>query len=211
MKTVGEILAEQRKKKKLDLDYVAEKTRIRSHFLLAIEKNKFDRLPFGTSAYGFIKNYAEFLGLGSDYVLAVFRRDFAEDKKGRVIPRGLIKPLDSPRFFSSPKFKYIILILLFLFIISAYLLNQYLSLVRGPFLEIISPAENGLVSDPVLILIGRTEPDAVVKINQEIINIATDGSFEYELDLNEGSNLILIEAVNKLGKSRRLERLVEKN
>src|SRR5574340_537663 len=80
MTTVGEILANARARKNLDLAAVEKATKIRAKFLEALEQNRFDKLPPGTFVKGFIKNYATFLGLPVEETLAFYRRQANEEK-----------------------------------------------------------------------------------------------------------------------------------
>ena len=86
MKTVGEILKEARCEKQIGFEEAETSTKIRHEFLQAIEENNFNKLPDFTTAQGFVKNYAEFLGLSAESALAVFRRDFAQKQPQKLLP-----------------------------------------------------------------------------------------------------------------------------
>lgn len=206
MKTVGEILSAKRKKKKVDIQAVAEATKIRPRFIKAIEKNDFNQLPSASTAYGFIKNYASYLRISSQYVLAIFRRDFYEDKKGKIIPRGLVKPLDSPKILRSPRIGLFLLTGLFIIALLVYLASQYFSLVRGPFLEVTAPQEKTNTPLSLIEVTGKTEPDATVQVNGQLTNVSSRGKFSQMVNLNEGKNLIVIEATSKFGRKKRAVR-----
>jgi cytoskeletal protein RodZ len=203
MKTVGEILAEARKKKNLEIEQIAEATKIRPCFLKIIEENNFNELPSATVGQGFIKNYAQFLGLSPKFALAVFRRDFIEDKQGKIIPRGLVEPLDKPRFLRSSRIGFFILTAVLILSLLIYLMSQYLSLRRGPSLKISSPQDQLHTEAAFVEVVGETEPDATVTVNGRLVNLSSEGEFSFALDLNEGKNLVIVEAVNKLNKTRR--------
>ncbi|MBN1263598.1 MAG: helix-turn-helix domain-containing protein [Candidatus Pacebacteria bacterium] len=208
MKTVGKILKETRKKKEISLVRAASSTRIRLGFLRSIENNDFARLPSAASAYGFVKNYAEYLGVSTERVLAVFRRDFLTDKKGRVVPRGLVKPLDTPGFFRSSRLGFFLATFCFIAAILAYLGWQYFSLSRGPQLALVSPDDQVRVFGDSIEVAGNSEPDATVRINGESIVLSGRGDFTAIVFLKEGKNVILVEATNKWGKKTRQVREV---
>ena len=63
MDDVGGRLREAREKLGLTLEEVERTTRIRVHHLEAIERGELDSLPSPVQARGFLRNYAEFLGL----------------------------------------------------------------------------------------------------------------------------------------------------
>lgn len=75
---IGMTLAAQRQRHGLDRDEVARRLRIRPNYLEAIERGRFDQLPGRTYALGFLKTYAEFLGLDPEAVVEAYRQEGAE-------------------------------------------------------------------------------------------------------------------------------------
>ena len=202
MKTVGEILSSVRKQKQLTIEVVAKKTKIRPHYLQAIESNSFDQLPSVVVAQGFIKNYAEFVGTSASYAQAIFRRDFSEDQSGKIIPRQLAEPLDRIPFWQSPRFGYFLVGFGLLIIVGAYLFFQYFSFWNGPGLELTSP-EDGLITEERYVEVaGCTQLDAVVKINEQLVSLDHEGCFRQGVNLIEGENQILVKAENKIGRAQ---------
>ncbi|MFZ4665068.1 MAG: helix-turn-helix domain-containing protein [Prochlorotrichaceae cyanobacterium] len=65
---VGLYLQQQREARYLTVDAVSEKTRIRSGLISALESGHVDELPEPIYLRGFVKRYAEFLGLDGDSV-----------------------------------------------------------------------------------------------------------------------------------------------
>src|SRR5258706_11720219 len=63
-----------REAKGLTLEQVAAKTKIGTRFLDAIEKGEFERLPGGIFSRGFVRTYAESLGLDAGEVMSSFDR-----------------------------------------------------------------------------------------------------------------------------------------
>lgn len=72
---IGALLREQRKRRGEDLRKAAQALRIRYPYLEAIEEERFERLPGATYATGFVRAYAEYLGLDSDEILRRFREE----------------------------------------------------------------------------------------------------------------------------------------
>ena len=60
---VGQRLRQARKARKLELAEAAKATRIRSHYLRALEEGEFAELPSPAQVRGFLRTYAEFLEL----------------------------------------------------------------------------------------------------------------------------------------------------
>lgn len=78
--TVGDMLRRAREGKRLEIAAVANQSRIRSGYLKAIEEGRFQDLPGLTYAVGFVRTYADHLGLDSEDVVRRFRDEVAELK-----------------------------------------------------------------------------------------------------------------------------------
>jgi cytoskeleton protein RodZ len=70
---VGGLLRASRLRCGEDLDVIAQVLRIRRRHLQAIEDGNFDQLPGTTYAVGFIRTYADYLGLDSEEVVRRFK------------------------------------------------------------------------------------------------------------------------------------------
>jgi len=208
MRNVGEILSGKRKSLGLKLEDVEKETKIRQRYLEAIEKNEFSRISDSTIVKGFIRNYAQALNLSPEYVLAVFRRDFCENEKGQIIPRGIVEPLDEKRFYWTPKATFILVIFLLLGSFAFFFTRQYLKFSSAPPLEVISPKE-GQIFKEKLEVSGRTDKDASVKVDGTLISISENGEFKEEIILPRGENVVTIEAVNRQGKKTVVNRKVK--
>jgi cytoskeletal protein RodZ len=208
MKNVGKILQEARLERKITLEQVSEQTKIRQDVLAALEANDFQRLSSIASIKGFLKSYAEFLGLPSAQVLAFFRRDFMGKEKKKVVLGGLVKPVVRRQFNWTPKKTTIIIVVFFFIILAGWLIFQYLSLVRPPSLKITEPVPDTRVGQVTIEVIGRADPDSLVTVNKEVVLLSSNGDFSHQVSLYPGENNLIIEATNKLGKKRSIERTV---
>ncbi len=202
MKTVGQILRNTRLEKQISLEEASRVLKIRKEFLEILEEDNFSALPSYTSSLGFLKNYAEFLGLSSSSILAIFRRDFSK-----------------PNIVVYPKTKYInlrwgpklmlILIAFFSFLgLGGYLGYHYFSLHKPPVVEIFSPPEGEKVFQDKVEVKGKTQPDSILTINDISVSPFSNGEFRYEIELFSGENKIVIVAKNKIGKETRIERTI---
>jgi cytoskeleton protein RodZ len=73
MVPIGEQLREARERKGLDLERVADETNIARRYLAALEAEDFGVFPGDPYAIGFLRNYAEFLGLPSDELAQAYK------------------------------------------------------------------------------------------------------------------------------------------
>jgi cytoskeletal protein RodZ len=73
--TVGATLRARREERNEDLRFVAQMLRIRYPYLKAIEDGRPDELPGPTYAIGFVRTYADHLGLDSDRMVQRFKAE----------------------------------------------------------------------------------------------------------------------------------------
>lgn len=205
---VSQRLRNERLKKGLTLDEVSKATKIRINFLSAIENGDYQKLPSSTYAQGFVKNYAEFLGLSKNEILALFRREFNEDNFFKVLPEGLTNPQEintSEVRFSGKLFILILIFIILLF----YAVFQYRYAILNPPLEIYSPKEAEVVSLRTTTVVGKTDPNATVYINESSVSIDQNGNFKKNIDLFTGKSTIKVKVINYFGRQTYLERHIE--
>ncbi len=68
--TIHQLLRQKRLERNLSLEEVAQAIRIRQPFLQALEEGNFSALPSLVQARGFLRAYADYLGLDADALLA---------------------------------------------------------------------------------------------------------------------------------------------
>ena len=76
-KSVGQKLRQAREARSLSLEEVAQATYMRAHYLQALETGELDVLPSITQARGFLRAYADFLGLDGNVLLSELADDGA--------------------------------------------------------------------------------------------------------------------------------------
>ncbi len=86
MQSIGERIEEARKRKGISLREAAEATKIRSDFLSSIEQNKFDFDLPDIYKRGFLKNYARYLKIDPDKIIAEYNAQ--QLTKARSSKRG---------------------------------------------------------------------------------------------------------------------------
>lgn len=209
MKTVGEILKKARTEKGLELETIESQLRIRKKFLSALEENSWENLPSLPYIKGFLRNYSLFLGLKPEEMVAIFRRQFGERQKGKLIPEGLAHPLNEPLLKFTPQTAVFGIIAIFLLFFLGYLILQFRSYTSPPNLVITQPAEGMVLNANKIQIEGKTDSDAVVSVNNQKIALDKDGQFKTSISLLPGVNTITIESTSKYGKKRTLTRTVE--
>lgn len=206
--TIGEILQQARTRKKISLDELAELTKIKIKYLVALEANQFDQLPAAIFVQGYIKAYSRVLQFDDQPLLALLRRDYAQSQTGQLLARSFIQPVLRRGQFWRPMTLVAAGAAIFFVILLGYVGWQWRSLNRPPKLEISTPAENELVAAKVVVR-GQTDPEAMVAINAQPISIQADGTFQAEINLpKEGMTTITVEAIDSRGKKIEAQRVV---
>ncbi|MEK7544124.1 MAG: helix-turn-helix domain-containing protein [Patescibacteria group bacterium] len=208
MKTVGSILKEAREAKHLTFEQAELSTKIRAKFLAGIESDDYSSLPSQAYAKGFVKNYAEFLGIPAPTILAFFRRQTQEITRSSILPTGVAQSLNRAWFQLTPgKF----LIFLFMGLVLAFLIYlglQYGQLQSPPGLTIETPKESAVITTKKVEVLGVTDSDATVTVNGISVLVRGDGKFFDQVTLEPGNNTIIVIATSRYGKSSTVTRTV---
>jgi cytoskeleton protein RodZ len=98
---IGRFLEQKRKEKGLSLEEVEQATKIRKRYLDGLEREDYAVLPAGVYAQGFLKTYANFLGLDGDALsrqLKSRRKPWRERgiNYNSVLESGFEEPLIAP-------------------------------------------------------------------------------------------------------------------
>lgn len=203
MITVGKLLKSQRKRKKLTLDDVTDATKVHRKYLKALESDDCSIFSNKIHATGFLKLYAEYLELDVNQVLAFWRREFEGDFDKKAINNSKkisFAGIENSKLLITPGVIFAVLISVVIVGFFGYLFVQYNQYSGAPSLYIYNPSDNQVVSEDLLDVLGKTERDSVLFINNQRVVLNTDGSFATSLKLSEGLNTLSFSAVNKLGK-----------
>ncbi len=92
---IGDLLREAREAQGHTLEEVEKATRIRLKYLEALEAGDFAALPSRAQARGFLRNYAQFLGLEVEPILAQYN-EAANRKSFLPLPAPRPRPVDRP-------------------------------------------------------------------------------------------------------------------
>src|SRR5260370_4305424 len=90
--TIGELLRQTREQYDTSIEQIGAALRIRPVFLQAIEDNQYDRLPGPVYAVGFVRTYADYLGLGG----AAIAQPFTSEAAGLETKADLAFPMPLP-------------------------------------------------------------------------------------------------------------------
>ena len=157
---VGTLLKKEREKKKKDLRKISETLCIRECYLQALEQSDYEKFPGRTYAIGFLRTYADFLGLDVNALVEKYHKEnnfLKEDVLDMPI-------LDKPNLF--PKAKYFFVAVLVIVLMWAF----WYFLTYPSTADIDLPVAQEQVSTPVVDVLEVVEvveevPIAVVEEN----------------------------------------------
>ena len=195
--SLPERLYAARERKGVDLYRAERDTKIRARYLGALERGDYKDLPGAVYTKGFLRNYALYLGLDPEDVLAQWRRERGDGKEqppAIVVPRPISAPRKGMTF--SPGIVVAALLTVVIVAFGAYLGLQVLRFTKPPTIALTQPAT--AVSDvdestTTYTLQGTTLPGATVSIatpgrEPYQVTATSDGSWTAAVDLRRGRN-----------------------
>jgi cytoskeletal protein RodZ len=217
MKTVGDFIKDQRFKNNISRVELGEMTHIKTNFIKAIEESKWEDLPELPVVIGFVKSISHFLDIDETEPVALLRRSYqvtSRDIKLKNQQNALIshpskiKNIEK-RFIWNPKLTFATLVVIILFFVFGYLIFQYQKFNAPPTLIINEPSVSQKVESGELKIIGKTDTDATVTINNQPVIVSADGSFQTTLEISQSTKSIQVIAKGRSGKVSTVSRTIE--
>jgi cytoskeleton protein RodZ len=179
--------------------------------LRALEAGAYDELPAAVYARGFVKLYAEYLGVDPTVALRDFAAERARDERVtselRLVPK-MLRPFRRPRWVVRPRTTAILGGVLVGIAALSYLFFEVRGFTRAPFLDVSDPPGNIEMHGSTLVVRGKTDPTVEVRINGERTFVKSDGVFEETLGVSEGVNAIRVTATSVGGREHVVTREV---
>ena len=190
MVTVGEILKKKRKLLEKTIDQISLDTKIQPRFLRYIESNSFDKFDSPIHAQGFIKIYTKHLNLDEEKILAIYRRSQPKIEN-KLSPERETK-IGNSAIKLTPKLITITLSVIFLLTVLSYIGYQIFQFQSPPEIKLHSPENGSIVTTEMVQVIGISDINNSIFINDTPVEIDSNGRFQYDVSLNPGINLITV-------------------
>ncbi len=195
--SLPERLYAARERKGVDLYRAERDTKIRARYLGALERGDYKELPGAVYTKGFLRNYALYLGLDPEDVLAQWRHERGDGKEqppAIVVPRPISTPRKGLTF--SPGLVVAALLTVVIVAFGAYLGIQVLRFTKPPTIAVTQPATAVVDVDESMTsytLQGTTLPGATVSIatpgrEPYQVTAKSDGEWAAAVDLRRGRN-----------------------
>ncbi len=203
--SLPERLLAARERKGVDLYRAERDTKIRARYLAALERGDYRELPGAVYTKGFLRNYAMYLGLDPDDILAQWHRERGETLASEpviVVPRPITAPRQS--FTFSPGIVVAALLTVAVVAFVAYLGVQLLRFAKPPTLSVTDPLTAVTEVDETTTsytLRGSSIPGATITVTtpgRDPIRASAGpaGAWSIDVDLRRGRNQFDITATD---------------
>lgn len=193
-----------RERKGVDLYRAERDTKIRARYLSALERGEYKELPGDVYTKGFLRNYANYLGLDAEEVVTQWRRDRGDAPAGKTVltvPRPLAQSRPGLQF--SPGVVVAALLTLMIVGIGVWLGVQVMRFAKPPTLAITSPREATVQLEETATsytLEGTSIPGATISIEMaggtRTASADSTGKWSLTVDLRRGQNEYRIDATD---------------
>ena len=208
---VGETLQLARERKGVDLYRAERDTKIRLHYLAALEDGDWDELPAPVYTKGFLRNYAIYLGLEPDEILDRWRDEMEQMRTAtRVAVAPPPMPLAEPggrRFTVSPGMIVAGLVVVVILAFLGYLGLQFMRFVQVTEVALTYPANvYSQIDAQEVTLQGTAGRGAVIRItgpDGQIYSTTADetGAWNRDVPLSRGQNNFSVIATDPVTQS----------
>ena len=195
MLTAGNILKARRKELNLSIKKIANDTKIQEAYLEKLENNDFESFDSLVFVNGYVKIYADYLGLDVDKLSALFRRQTKQESTTVKVRTNRNKTgINTLSKLITPNNVLIGMGITFVLAVILFISIQFYNFRKAPMLEIYTPANQTISQEKKVEISGTTENSVSVFINDNEINVDENNNFTTEINLREGTNTITIKA-----------------
>lgn len=205
--TLGEKLGKLRSDRRISLAEISRATKIQVKYLEYLEEGAYEKLPADVYVKGFLRNYAEFLGIDEKILVKLYEKELGIKnnlEKGKKFKRGDLlagrEKIDISSFIITPRILAVSAIAILIFGGFFYLYREIGSFASSPRLIILSPDKNYSTRGNSVEVSGVTDRDAKVFINEQPVLVNDEGGFKENLTLQSGTSTVTIRAVNRFDK-----------
>ncbi|BCX14517.1 MAG: hypothetical protein KatS3mg088_200 [Patescibacteria group bacterium] len=205
MLTIGNFIKKERIEKKLSLESLERKTKIKKEFIYALEREDWQSLPEFPVVLGFVKNIAKALNVNENKAAAFLRRDYPP----KIVSLTPKTPIGKKSFVWSPRSTLLAGIILAVLVVVSFLGYQAYRFLSPPSLVLFSPKDGDKVRVGELLVSGKTDVDAIVFVNNQPVVIDSDGNFQAQILVDQNTNQLVVKARSRSGKERVVEQRLE--
>ena len=202
---MGEKLRQIRNERRISLNEVSKHTQIQLKYLEYLEEGKYEKLPAEVYVKGFLRNYANFLGVDGNFLLKLYNRERGIQKnikKEKKTSEGFEqrKLVKISNFVIVSKATAVAFAVILAVLAAVYLYKEVDKFISVPRLTLLEPADGIAVESGAVWIKGITDKDCKVFINGQSILVSDKGEFNEKVNLQKGANFITIKSKNRFDK-----------
>lgn len=197
-------LAQRREASFISRKTAAFHLKVLEKYIVAMEEDNETLLPPNIYSINLLKRYAIYLKEDPEVIVALFRKKYA-----------FPSTIGAPKHEVSRKDLRIrsrVLNHLFFLglggLVIGYLVYCTVVITSPPEVVIYEPEEHWVMQSPVLVVRGKSNPLAKVRINGQLVALNSEGQFSQELVLGTGQNVIEVSATKRYSRERLVTRTV---
>ena len=198
------------------LEQATEDTRIREKFLQAIESGDYQSLPGTVYTKGFLRNYAGYLNLDPEEMLALYTGERGGSEPARSF--APMRPLVKRSFIFTPAVLVPVVVLAGILLFVVYVYYQFTNFAVAPHVDITDPPGDAVSQVAEYTVKGKTNPDGRITVRVspglDTINDVRpnrDGTFSVSVPLKPGPNHIEVQVLDPSGKLAQAARTIQLN
>ena len=201
---LAERLYAAREEKGVDLYRAERDTKIRARYLAALERGEYKELPGDVYTKGFLRNYANYLGLDAEEVVGQWRRELGDQKPKKTVlavPRPISQPRKGLQF--SPGIVVAALLTILIIAVGVWLGVQVMRFAKPPTLALTAPREAAVLLEQgtaTYTLEGTSIPGATITIEMaggsRTTSADSTGEWSLTIPVNRGRNEFKIDATD---------------
>ncbi|HEV2251249.1 MAG TPA: helix-turn-helix domain-containing protein [Candidatus Limnocylindria bacterium] len=214
MARLGDALRLHREQMGVTMEQAAEDTRIREKFLQAIESGDYQSLPGTVYTKGFLRNYAQYLNLDPEEMLALYTGERGGADPARTF--APMKPLVKRSFIFTPTVLVPVVVLAGILLFLGYIYYQFTNFAVAPHVDITDPPGDAVSQVAEYTVKGKTNPEGriTVRVSPGLDTIndvrpAKDGTFSVTVPLKPGPNHVEVQVLDPAGKLAQASRTIQ--
>ncbi len=206
--TLAEKLKLARLDKKISLPDLSKQFRIPVKYLEYLEAGQWSSLPGDIYVRAWLRQYAELFSLASDGLLADYQIEKNISSKLDIMDLAdKPKQQTTPQWW-RPRLGRWLAIGLVIVTLLAYLSWEIFNIIAPPKLFITQPPDNFKTTATTIEVVGKTQAEATLLINNELVLLDEQGNFKKSVNLVVGLNNLQISAKKKHSRTRHIELII---
>jgi cytoskeletal protein RodZ len=205
---ICKLLRSLREDQNISLEEISIHLKMSQTHIQALEEGRSNELPFAdVYKKKLVKQYCKIIGIDCKKMLEQFsQEEFQNEESFEEL--GISHSRPSHFFQNLPFLLRLGSILCIGLLFFGYLGVQVKKIIDPPALNLFSPLDGFVTTEPNLHLKGETEKEVTITVNGKEIKNSAEGAFDEVLTLSPGVNALVISAQKKHGKTSNETRYV---